>query len=206
MTALGQGLVVAVLGADGPEPLQVLHGPAQQPGVLDAVAVVGEEPDPGVARCHLTDGGEVPALEPPGQRPRRDHLGEPEEAARGRHLLGNGGVVADRVGVGHGADGRVAAEHRRRRAGGDGLLVLPARLPEVDVGVDEARRHDGPVDVDDLGPAGVEPGPDRLDAAAGDQDVAGGVGLAGRVDEAAPAQQEVSQEGPPPPPGRRHRA
>jgi len=51
-------------------------------------------------------------------------------------------VVDDRRGVGHGADRRVAALRRDDGPADDRLLVLAARLPEVDVHVDEARQYE----------------------------------------------------------------
>ena len=63
-------------------------------------------------------------------------------AAEVEHLLHDAGAVDGRRGVGHGDDGRVAAERRASGAGLDGLGLLLARLAQVAVDVDEAGADD----------------------------------------------------------------
>jgi len=120
---LGQRLVVAVLVRRWPRILQVLHGPAQQPGVLDGRAS-SVKSAPWRAGRHLPDGARCLPSSPGSATPagitwvRPGSCPWPPPSPQPR-------VVADRIRVRHGADRRVPAEHRRRRARGDGLLVLP---------------------------------------------------------------------------------
>ena len=51
-------------------------------------------------------------------------------------------AVDGRIGVGHAGDGGEPAGHGRGRAGLDRLVVLEARLAEMDVHVDQPRRDD----------------------------------------------------------------
>ena len=80
----------------------------------------------------------------------------PTAAARSRTSWTTPGVVRDRLGVGHRRDRRVPADRRRARAGLDRLLVLEAGLAQMRVHVDQARRHDQPAAVDDLGVVRLE--------------------------------------------------
>ena len=56
--------------------------------------------------------------------------------------LGRRLAVEGRLGVGHARHRRDAAGQGRRRAGGDGLVLLAARLAQVDVHVDQAGADD----------------------------------------------------------------
>ena len=56
--------------------------------------------------------------------------------------LGRRLAVEGRLGVRHAGHRRDAAGQRRRRAGGDGLVLLAARLAQVDVHVDQAGADD----------------------------------------------------------------
>ena len=76
------------------------------------------------------------------------------------HLVDHRRRVDGRRGVGHGHERGVAAERCRPAAGLDGLRLLLARLAQVAVEVDEARRHDAAAGVDDLvGGRGPPPPP-----------------------------------------------
>ena len=120
-----------------------------------------------------------------------------------RHVVHHGGVVDGRVGVGHGADGGEAAPGRRRRAGGNGLLVLEPRLPQVGVDVDEAGSDHQAGRVDNPGVRfnriRVNGRRNRLDSPILDQDVGYRINPVGRVDDAAAGDERGRGVG-----GRRH--
>ena len=80
-------------------------------------------------------------------------------------------AVEGRLGVGHARDRRDAAGQGRRRAGGDGLVLLAARLAQVDVHVDQAGADDLAGGVE--GPVGLQVrlGTDADDALALDPQV-----------------------------------
>ena len=59
-------------------------------------------------------------------------------------------LVVRRQRVGHRADGRVAAGHRRARAGGDRLFVFLARLAKMGVQIDQPGNDDEAFGVDGL--------------------------------------------------------
>ena len=178
--ALGDGLVLAVLGEDHVEVRRVLHRPAHQAGVLHAPAVVGEEPD--AQRGHLPDRRQLLALPPDG-----DGAGDVDVAQRRapevEHLVDHRRRVDGRRGVGHGHERGVPAERSRPAAGLDGLRLFLARLAQVAVEVDEARRHDAAPGVDDL--VGGEVLPHRDDAPVRHHDI-GPPGAAGVDHRAAP--------------------
>ena len=56
--ALGEPRLLGVLGDDAVERLDVLQRPAHQHRVADALAVVGEDPDPGGGVGHRAELGE----------------------------------------------------------------------------------------------------------------------------------------------------
>lgn len=88
-------------------------------------------------------------------------------------LLDDTGGVGDRVGVGHGEDGGVAAGGGGAGAGEDGLGVLAAGLAQVGVEVDQAGQQDLPLGLDDRRALGRQARTDRCDGLAVDQDVLG---------------------------------
>ena len=129
----------------------VLEGPAHQLGVVDRGAVVAEGHRPGLDQ--LADLGQFLPLAV------LAHAGDDEDVA----VAGLGGLVADeldralavdgRVGVGHAGDRGEAAGQRRGRARLDRLVLLEARLAEVDVHVDQARGDDPARGVEHFRPA-----------------------------------------------------
>ena len=146
---VGQPRVLRVLGDDRVERLDVLERAAHQPGVVHAVAVVGEHPDRGAPSgpwCRSRRA--VSPASPCDTAPTGRTSTSPASRAEPRHLLDDLGGVGDRVGVGHRVHGGEAAERGGRRAGRDGLGVLAARLAQVGVQVDEAGQQHQPVAVD----------------------------------------------------------
>ena len=138
LRVLGQPRLLGVLGDDAVERLDVLQRATHQHRVGDALAVVGEDPDPGGGVGHRTELGEPLAAEPDGDRADREDVAVPGLAAQPPHLLDDTGGVGDRVGVGHRVHRGEAAERRGLGAGLDGLGVLAAGLAQVGVQVDQA--------------------------------------------------------------------
>ena len=147
----GEPRLLGVLGDDAVEGLHVLQRPAHQRRVADAVPVVGEHPHAGGGVGHRAELGQPLALQADGHRPDRDDVDQPGLLAEPPDLLDDAGGVGDRVGVGHGVHGGEPAERRGAAAGLDGLGVLPARLAQVGVQVDQAGQRDQPGGVDHLG-------------------------------------------------------
>ncbi len=137
----GQRVVLAVLGQGDAEAGGVLQGPAHEAGVLHAGAVVGEQP-------HARGRPSRPSA--PGARPARPTVMAPADvdvAQRG----GRPSSRTSRTTAAQSMAGSVlgmattAVKPPRaaaRRAGLDGLGLLPAGLAEVGVQVDEAGRDD----------------------------------------------------------------
>ena len=140
--ALGEPRLLGVLGDDAVERLDVLQRPAHQHRVADALAVVGEDPDPGGRVGHRAELGEPLALEPDGDRADRVDVAVAGLAAEPPDLLDDAGGVGDRLGVGHRVHGGEAAQRGRLGAGLDRLGVLAARLAQVRVQVDQAGQRD----------------------------------------------------------------
>ncbi len=200
VAAPAQPRILGVLRDHPSPPRQVLHGPAQQPGVLDRFSVVGEHPDPG--RQQLVEAGQADAFHAGGDAPGGDDFDEARPPAPIRYVTGQMPGVGGGVGVGHGHHRRVSAGRGGRRAGGDVLLPFLAGFAQMGVEIDEAGAEQQSGEVDH--PVGVRgPGAslpacpplrdrgDRRHLAAGQQHV--GVHLAVRSkDSGAP-----EQEGPP---------
>jgi hypothetical protein len=77
----GQRGVLGVLGDDAAECLDVLQGATHDPRVMDALAVVGEDPDAGARPGHQAELGELLAGEPAGDGTDRLHVDQPGLAA-----------------------------------------------------------------------------------------------------------------------------
>ena len=125
LRALGEPRLLRVLGDDAVERLDVLQRPAHQHGVGDALAVVGEHPDPGGGVGHRAELGEPLARQP--DRDRADRVRrrtQPASPAEPPDLLDDAGGVRDRVGVGHRVHRGEAAERR-----GAACRTRPSRRP-----------------------------------------------------------------------------
>ena len=126
---------------------RVLHSPPHQPRGGDRHAVVGEGDRSRLGElAHL--GQLLPALAARDRGEKADrHLGL---GARRLDQGAEGGRGVDhRVGVRHRENRAVAPGRCGRGAARDRLLVLAARRAQVDVGVDEGRREDEAVRLDD---------------------------------------------------------
>jgi hypothetical protein len=175
--------------------LRVLEHAAHHVAVHDRLAVVAERDRARrQQRGHL---GHHLALEALGGRGDRVH-------AHGRILsgaiddvVGGGGVVIDGLGVGHARDRREAARGRRAPARADALLVLLARLAQVAVQVDEARRHPAAGRLDHERVVDAQLPADRRDPAVCDQEIADLVALGRRVEHARSAHEDLRHASPP---------
>ena len=99
--------------------------------------------------------------------------------------LGGRLAVDGRLGVGHARDAGDAARQCRGRAGGDGLVLLAARLAQVDVHVDQPRADDLAAGVDGAVGVQVRPGADGENAAVLKPDVGDLVDALRRIDDPA---------------------
>ncbi len=162
-----------MLGDDAVERLHVLQGAAHDHRVVDALAVVGEDLHSGGRIVHGAELGELLALQADGDGADGLHVAVAGLLAEPPDLLDDTGGVGDREGVGHGVHGGEAADRRGLGAGQDGLGVLAAGLAQVGVEVDEAGQQDLARRLDHGGVAGFEPGADRGDGLAVDEDVLG---------------------------------
>ena len=180
VAAGGDRLVLAVLSQDHVEAGGVLQRPAHQPGVLHAASVVGEDPDAELG--HLSQRRQLLAGPAHGDGP-----GRVDVAQRGTtellHLAHDPGAVDGRLGVRHGHHRGEPAEGGRPRAGLDRLGLLPTRLAEMGVEIDQPRRHDASGGIDGVLAALLrQVGPDRGDAAGAGVDGDVGGALAAGID------------------------
>ena len=128
--------------------------PPHQVGRGDRGTVVGERDGP--ARDQLAELGQLLALAPLADGADREDVGLPGALGLEDDELGGGLGVDRRDRVGHAGDRRHAAGQRGGGAGGDRLVLLVARLAEVDVDVDQAGADDQAPGVDhDLGLLGA---------------------------------------------------
>ncbi len=162
----GQSRLLAMLHDAGIEHFGILQGLAHDRGVADAHAVVAQGDRP--ALKHRADLRQFLALSALGDRSDRKHIGQPHPLGLAQNEFDLPLVIQRRLGIGHAADGREPPRHRRRRAAGDRLLFLVARLAQMHVNVDQPRRDETTRRVDC--PIGfAEIGSDRGDLSVADE-------------------------------------
>ena len=132
------------------EHLAVFERPPHDLGGVDRRAVVGERDR--AALDQPAELGQFLPLAVLGHRADREDVAVAGALGLLDDELGGHARVEGRLGVRHARDRRDAAGDGRGRAGGDGLVLLAARLAQVDVHVDEAGRDDQPGAVE--GPVG----------------------------------------------------
>ena len=147
---VGQLGVLGVLGHHPVEGLDVLQRPAHHPRVMDAPAVIGEDPHPGPRAGHQPQLSELVPGESLGDRPDRLHVDQSGQPPEVQHPLSRLCGIGDRCRVGHGQDRGEAADRRGGRTAGNGLGILTTRLTQVGVQVDQAWQRDQTVRVDGL--------------------------------------------------------
>lgn len=97
---------------------------------------------------HLAHFGQLLSLFADGDGADGMHLAHPRLFPAGDDIADDRRVVADGRGIGHAADLREPAAHRRRAAAGDVFFILEPRLAQVNVHVDQAGEHMQPRGVD----------------------------------------------------------
>ena len=176
---------LAVLHDHAVEHLGVFEGPAHQGRRGDRGSVVGERD--GAAGDELAEFGQLFALASLADGADGIDVGLPGPLGLEHDELGRGLGVDGGHRVGHAGDRRHAAGQGGGRAGGDGLVLLVARLAEVDVNVDQARADDHAPGVDDDLGLLDSPLADRQDSAPADPEVADLVEVLAGVDDPAAA-------------------
>ena len=136
----GQHAVFAMRQDRQAEHAAVFHGAAHQPGAGDALRAIRQGHD--ASLVHAADFGQRLALQARGRGADRVEPGAGGHGGASQNVFGHRRRVVHRLGIRH-------HRHRGKAAGSSGgqpaghrLAVLVARLAEVDVHVDEARRHD----------------------------------------------------------------
>ncbi len=157
----------------------------QSAGIADHPVAVSEVQ--GACLVHQADLGHALAVAGLCGRARRAHVNQIKGGAAPLDVVDHGRVVDSRIGVGLDDDGGDAARRRRQAGRLQRLLGFVARLAGLDPNVDQAGRQAAAFGVDDLHPLGAlgRLSVDDLDdAAVLDQDRAGAVIVAGRVQQA----------------------
>src|SRR5713101_4587332 len=194
--AVRQVLVLGMADDGRAEGQGVFHRAAVDLGVHDALAVVGEGDAPRLGQLgHL---GQLLALEAARDGADRVDAHDAFDARLGHDVVRDRAVVVDRIGIRHAGHGREAARGRGARAAGDGLLILVAGLPEMDVDVDQAGTDDLAGGVHDLRALGrLQILSDLRDAAVGREHVGDGVQSVRRIHDAAALDEEAHAAFPP---------
>ena len=142
LRAGGEPGFLRVLGHDAVERLDVFQRAAHQHGVVDADAVVGEDPDVGAGVGHGAEFGELLPREADGDGADRADVHPAGGAAQGEDLFDDAGGVRHRGAVGHRVHGGVAAQGRGAGAGLDRFGVFAAGFAQVGVDVHHAGQGD----------------------------------------------------------------
>ena len=187
--AAGQRLLLAVHGDHPPGDRVVLQRPAHDACRRDRPAVVGEGRRAGVGECpQLGELGAVLALR------QRSHEADgdlslllrarPQAAQRVR-------IVDHGVGVRDRQDRAVPSRGCSRGARRDRLLVLAPRRAEMDVRVDERRRENRPVRLDDSVLVRVQPLAELGNHAVVDPHIERRIDTLGRIEQSRTADDDV---------------
>ncbi len=122
------------------EHARILQRAPHQQRRLHRPSIIGNADAAG--RAQLRDVGELIAVRALRDGADRVHACEAGLRRFLQDVLRDAGVVVDRRRVRHARNRGKAPRNRRRRAGRDGFLVFLPRLAEVDVHVEQPRRHD----------------------------------------------------------------
>ncbi len=139
-SALAQVQVLLVGDDRKAEHPRVLEGPPHQCAVHDRPAIVRDGHDPRFV--HFPELSEALARQTDRNRTNRKDIRQPGQCSFVDDVFRYGTVVVHRIRVRHARHRRNATCHRRHATGRDGLLVFVARLPQVNVHVDESRGDD----------------------------------------------------------------
>lgn len=190
---IDQAVVLAMIEDGEVEHAGVFHGAAHDLGALDAMAVIGDGDHAGAVEG--ADGGEFLAGDALGD-------GTGDEDTDGGILSSGfpdqtdgGGMVDGGLGIGHADHGGEPATGSAAGAGGDILLGGLAGFTEVDVKIDEAGGDDEAVQVHDGDGTGfgvvAEVGGQGGDAPVAEENIAGGIEILARIEEAPAAEQQI---------------
>ena len=119
------------------EILCILHRPPHNAGIRNGPAIVRDRYRTG--RLHFAHLGEFGTIRGLCDRPDREDVGQARVLGLLDHVAGDGGVVIDRIGVRHRANGRPTAGRGRRTTRGDRFLMLLPRLTQVNMQIDKPR-------------------------------------------------------------------
>ena len=137
-----------MLGDDTVEGLDVLERAAHEDRVAHAHAVIAEDAHPRRGVGHGPELGEALALQSHRHRTHRVHIAVASLHAPAPDHLDDACRVRHGSRVGHGVHRGEPAQGRSRGAGGDGFGILPARLAQMRVQVDEPGQRHGAMAVD----------------------------------------------------------
>jgi hypothetical protein len=181
MTSSASVRVLAVRDEDVLQVGGVAGGVAEDARVARGRPVVAECDAAGVGEKVIRR--ELASRAPLGERADRVDAREPRGVGAPHDLRDDRRRVERRLGVRHARDGGEPARDGRRRPGRDRLLLRLPRFAQVDVHVDEARRHDRVRRVNDPRVVFVDVLGDRDDEPVFDQDVAIRVDPLHRIDD-----------------------
>ena len=134
---LGEPRFLRMLRDNPTEGLHVLQRPPHEHGVMDALAVVAEDPHLRLRVRHRTELGHLLAEESGRHSANGPNIDKTTSLAKAPHLLDDTGSVSDRVGIRHGMNAGEATKGGRARARLDGLGILAAGLAQMRMQVDE---------------------------------------------------------------------
>jgi hypothetical protein len=165
----GEAGLLRVLGHHAVERLDVFEGAAHEDGIVDADAVVGEDPDLGAGISHRAELGQLLPRQANRHGADRPDVHPAGGTAEGVHLLHDAGGVRHRRAVGHRVNGRVAAQGGGAGPGLNRFGVLAAGFAQVGVDVDHAGQghqsggleNGGAVSLEVLAALGDEPVADQ---------------------------------------------
>ena len=190
--AVGKIGILGVMHDQRVEIARIGQRAAHHLGIGDGVRPVGEGDRAG--GLEQADLGHLLALEALGEGRHRMHAHDRGVAGAAQHEVDDRGIVDRRIGVGLADDRGDAAGGRRLARGGEGLAILGAGLADEGAHVDQAGRDDLALAVDDFGALGHAGGADAAlglaHHAVGDQQIAGNVEVARRIDDPGVGEQD----------------
>ena len=179
-------LVLAVAHDKHIEIVRILHRKAQQVGIGNRLAVVRNRNDTGL--LHPANLRHLLAFKALADRAHRIDM---NAAALPLRLLQDiarhGSIVVDRVGIRHAAHAREAAARSSLRAGNQVFLIFLARIAQMAVHIDKARRNDAAFRFDHLRAIGREILPDGSNLSVFNKHVRNPVDSVFRIDHTAAA-------------------
>ena len=187
--SLGKASILAVVDHRDIENLGVFEGHPHQVRRGDGVPVIGDGND--AALHHVSYLGELLAFPLLADAADGEDVDHRSLSRLGDDVLRHALAVVPGVGVGHHGDGGEPAGSRGRAACFHGFFVFPARLPQVDMHVDEPWGHDLAREIQDRDVVHGDSGRDTGDLPVANQDIPDAIQIAGGVHDASPSKQPV---------------